>query len=332
MAYPGHVALVQQGATAITAWREAHPGERLHLAGVDLAGANLRGANLHGARLSGATLDRADLVGADLQHADLRAASLAEADLTGARLQHASLVRAHLARAHLRWARLPRAHLHGAYLHQAHLQEANLQRAYLVGTDLSGADLRGAYLERADLQWANLQETILSGARLQEANLHESVVGATIFGHTHLHGARGLDTCRHQAPSRLDVGTCACSGSLLTDFLRGCGWSEAQLGSLAGQRREPPMSACIERSLALPIDLEHEALPVRGVDLGVRERRRDCARGGRLRGRHRLWREGCEPREGYEDGPGAHVATVSPGAISTPAGARGCRRAALDAA
>ena len=252
MAHPEHVALVQQGATAIAAWRDAHPGERLHLAEADLAGANLRGANLHGARLSGAILDGADLVGANLQHADLRAASLVEADLTGARLQHASLVRAHLARARLPWARLPRAHLHGAYLHEAHLQEANLQRAYLVGTDLSGADLRGAYLERADLQWANLQETILRGARLQEANLHESVMGSTIFDHTHLHGARGLDTCRHQAPSPLDVGTYACSGSLPADFLRGCGWSDAQIASQAGQFREPPVSACIERSLTLP--------------------------------------------------------------------------------
>jgi uncharacterized protein YjbI with pentapeptide repeats len=251
-AHREHVALVQQGAAAIAAWREAHPGERLHLAEADLAGANLRGANLHGARLSGAILDGADLVGANLQHADLRAALLVESDLTGARLQHASLVRAHLARTHLCWARLPRAHLHGAHLQEAHLQEANLQRAYLVGTDLSGADLRGAYLERADLQWANLQEAILRGARLQEANLHESVVGSTIFGHTYLHGARGLDTCRHQAPSHLDVGTCTCSGSLPADFLRGCGWPDAQIASLAGQLQEPPVSACIERSLVLP--------------------------------------------------------------------------------
>ena len=129
MAHPEHVALVQQGAAAIAAWCEAHPGERLHLAEANLAGANLRGANLHGARLSGTILDGADLAGADLQHADLRAASLVEADLTGARLQHTSLVRALLARARLLWARLSHAHLHGAYLHKAHLQEANLQRA-----------------------------------------------------------------------------------------------------------------------------------------------------------------------------------------------------------
>lgn len=260
MAHPEHVSLVRQGATAIAAWREAHPGERLRLAQADLAGVDLRGANLHGARLSDAILDGADLVGANLQQADLRAASLVEADLTGARLQHASLVRAHLARARLLWARLLRAHLHGAHLHQAHLQEANLQRAYLVGTDLSGANLRGAYLERADLQWANLQETVLRGARLQEANLHESVVGSTIFGHTQLHDARGLDTCRHQAPSLLDIGTYACSGSLPVAFLRGCGWSETLSASLAGRFQEPSVSACIERSLALPTSYQEAGL------------------------------------------------------------------------
>jgi uncharacterized protein YjbI with pentapeptide repeats len=238
MADPEHVALVQQGATAIAAWREAHPGERLHLAQADLTGANLRGADLHGARLSAAILDGADLVGAILQQADLRAASLVEADLTGARLQHASLVRADLTRARLPWAHLPHAHLHGAHLHAAHLQEANLQWAYLVGADLQGADLRGADLQRADLQWANLQETMLYGARLQEANLHESVMGATLFVHTHLSGARELDTCRHQAPSCLDMGTCVCSGGLPTAFLRGCGWSDACIASLAGQLLE----------------------------------------------------------------------------------------------
>lgn len=252
-ARPEHVELVQQGTAAIAAWRDAHPGERLYLAQADLAGANLRGANLQGARLSEASLDGADLVGANLQQADLRAASLVEADLTGARLQHASLVRANLARARLPWARLLRAHLHGAYLHAAHLQEANLQQASLVSTNLVGADLCRAYLERADIQWANLQETILRGVRLHEANLHESVMGSTIFGHTHLLGARGLDTCRHQATSPLDVGTLACSGSLPANFLRGCGWSDALLDSLAGRLLEPPMLACIERSLVLPV-------------------------------------------------------------------------------
>ena len=75
-----------------------------------------------------------------------------------------------------------------------------------------------------------------------------------------LHGARGLDTCRHQDPSPLDVGTCACSGSLPADFLRGCGWSDALITSLAGRLLEPPVAACIERSLALPTAYQQAGL------------------------------------------------------------------------
>ena len=236
MANPEHVTLVQQGASAIAAWHEAHPGERLHLEQADLAGANLRGANLQGARLHEANLDAADLAGANLQRADLRAASLQEANLTGARLQHTSLVRANLARARLPWARLQRAHLHGTHLHEAHLQEANLQKAHLVSAHLVGADLSGAYLERADLHWANLYEANLTGARLHEANLHEIVVGHTTFSHTHLYGAQGLDTCRHQALSTLDVGTLACSGSLASGL-------SARLWLLGRADREPGRAA-----------------------------------------------------------------------------------------
>lgn len=251
-ANPEHVALVQRGTAAIASWCAAHPGERLHLEKADLTGANLRGANLQGARLQEALLDAADLSEANLQHADLRSASLLEANLTGARLQYASLVRANLAAARLPWARLQRAHLHGAHLQEAHLTEANLQKAYLVSANLVGADLHGAYLERADLQWANLHDANLTGARLHEVNLHESVVGHTTFGHTQLHGARGLDTCRHQAPSTLDIGTLACAGSLPAAFLRGCGCAEALVESLAQLLQERAVPAYIERSLVLP--------------------------------------------------------------------------------
>ncbi len=232
LANPEHVALVLQGAHAIAAWLETHPGERLHLAQADLTGANLRGAPLQGARLFEAVLDGADLTGADLQQADIRAASLVEADLTDACLHQASMVRADLTRACLTGARLARAHLHGAHLPEADLRQAQLQRAYLVSTELVGANLHGADLEQADLQWANLQAANLQDARLHGANLHESVVGATLFGHTYLHGAQGLETCRHQTASSLDVETLTCSGQLPDAFLRACGWSEARLNAL----------------------------------------------------------------------------------------------------
>ncbi|MGE3536584.1 MAG: pentapeptide repeat-containing protein [Candidatus Tectimicrobiota bacterium] len=231
LANPEHVALVRQGASAIAAWRAAHPGERLHLAQADLAGLDLRAADLREARLFEACCDGADLRGANLQRADLRAASLLEADLSAAQLQAASLVRANLSGARLPRACLVQAHLHGAHLYGADLQEANLQRAYLVSTELVRADLRGAVLQQADLQWANLQQADLRGTCLQAANLRESVLGATHFGQTMLHQAQGLESCRHQAPSRLDRATLACSGPLPAVFLRGCGWSEARRAS-----------------------------------------------------------------------------------------------------
>ncbi len=223
LAHPEHLALVRHGAAAIAAWRVAHPGERLQLAQADLAGVDLRGAPLHGARLSEADLTGADLTGADLRQADLRAALLMQADLTDAQLQRTSLVRANLASACLVRAQGVQAHVHGAHLHGAQLREANFQGAYLVGTDLRGADLRGADLQRADLQWANLANALLANTRLHEADLRQCVLGGTVFGHTRLRGARGLDTCRHQAPSALDRDTLAAAGDLPEAFVRGCG-------------------------------------------------------------------------------------------------------------
>jgi uncharacterized protein YjbI with pentapeptide repeats len=221
MANPEHVALVQQGAQ-------------------------------QGANLQEACLQEADLEGANLQHTRLRAAHLAGANLQHARLQHARLVKTNLEQARLQWARLHQAHLHGAHLQAARLQEANLQGAYLLWAYLVGAHLGGARLERADLQWANLQEANLAGAHLQEANLQEAVLGHTIFDHTNLNGVRGLDTCRHQGASALDLATLAQSGKLAEHFLRGCGYSEALLGSMAGLLQERPLQSAVERSVALP--------------------------------------------------------------------------------
>ncbi len=75
MANPDHVEIVKRGAAAITAWREAHPGEQLDLCGADLQGTKLQDAKLQDAdhrdtklqysNLNGANFDRALLDGAD---------------------------------------------------------------------------------------------------------------------------------------------------------------------------------------------------------------------------------------------------------------------------
>jgi uncharacterized protein YjbI with pentapeptide repeats len=260
MANPEHVELVKQGVEAIAAWRAAHPDGRLDLEKAELEGIQLCGANLQGARLHEAHLQGANLSAANLQHAGLRDAQLVGADLRGARLQRSRLVKTNLMQANLAWARFYRAHLHGVYLQEANLENANLQDAYLLWASLVQARLHGAYLDRAEMQWANLQAANLHQARLQGVNLQEAVVGHTGFEQTCLHGALGLDTCRHQAPSRFDVGSLARSGHLPEVFLTHCGWSpELVEQALTHVEASAPLGV-IERAVALPLAWQPSAV------------------------------------------------------------------------
>lgn len=106
MANPQHVAVVWQGAEAISQWRRDHPTQRLDLSGADLSGADLRGADLTGADLFGANLSGADLSGAGLFGADFFAANLIGANLIGANLFMANLFGADLTGANLKDATL----------------------------------------------------------------------------------------------------------------------------------------------------------------------------------------------------------------------------------
>ncbi len=126
MANPEHVAIVKQGAAAIAAWREGHPGERLDLHGANLDLTNLRGADLREVNLSLASLRKADLREADLNLANLIRANLGEANLHGVNLSLANL---------------RSASLEGADLRKADLSLANLSLTDLRGASLSGVDL-----------------------------------------------------------------------------------------------------------------------------------------------------------------------------------------------
>ena len=88
---------------------------------------------------------------------------------------------------------------------------------------LLGADLREANLSWADLRGANLSEAHLSGADLRGAHFSRARLGETVFGHSDLTGARGLEKCRHMVPSTLDHRTIAKPGELPLSFLRGVG-------------------------------------------------------------------------------------------------------------
>ncbi len=119
-------ALRRDGAAAIEAWREAHPGKAPDLSKADLSAADLKGADLKGADLSWANLGRdfteeTDLSGADLSGADLS------------------------------WARLDGIHLRGANLSGANLVGANLIESDLSGTNLSGSDISLAIFSDCDV-------------------------------------------------------------------------------------------------------------------------------------------------------------------------------------
>ncbi|MFH1417615.1 MAG: toll/interleukin-1 receptor domain-containing protein [Planctomycetota bacterium] len=169
MANDEHVNAVLQGARAIAAWRDQHPGGVL-----DLSGANLR---------------RADL---------------------------------------------PRANLNGADLREANLEWGDLRWADLIGADLSGVNLSRADFQKADLAGARLPRANLADANLEDANCRGVQFDSAICSHTRflnadLAGARGLAASKHVGPSVLDSETLMKSGHLPSQFLRGCGLSEAAI-------------------------------------------------------------------------------------------------------
>ena len=234
--------------------RGADLGEA-YLRGADLNLADLREANLTGADLTGADLNRADLRGTDLRETNLRGANLRgtdlsranlsgqelwrAADLTGAHLSGADLTGAHLTGAHLSGADFIGAHLTGidsarAVLSGADLREAKLTGAHLWGAELSSADLRGA-----DLREANLREANLRGAKLQKANLTGATLNETVFANVDLTQTLGLESCRHDGPSVLDIRTLIGSGQLPINFLRGCGVPETLITYLPSLSNQP---------------------------------------------------------------------------------------------
>jgi len=167
------------------------------------------------------------------QHRDLRpnlrGANLVKADLPGANLHDADLYKADLMGASLMGASLMGASLPDADLRQAKLMEANLREAKLIEANLTGADLMGADLMGASLMGANL-----TGASLSQVQLSQ-----TIFAYANLTAVRGLETCRHVAPSILDLLTIKRSGPLPLAFLRGCGLPDALIDYLPSLLNEP---------------------------------------------------------------------------------------------
>jgi uncharacterized protein YjbI with pentapeptide repeats len=156
---------------------------------------------------------------------DLAGANLRGADLTGA-----FLTRANLGRVDLAGANLGRAFLTGAFLTGANLRGANLGRVDLTGANLAGADLTEADLSRAFLTGADL-----TGADLSRVDLTGAHFSLTVFAENNLTSVKGLDTIRHQGPSRIDFRTVIFPRPILATFLRGAGSSESLIDALDGR-------------------------------------------------------------------------------------------------
>jgi len=139
-----------------------------------------------------------------------------------------------LSGANLRRADLVRANLNGAILRDANLEWADFRWADLIGADLSGANLARADLHKADLVGARLPRANLADSNLEDANCRGVEFDSVVFSHTRLlntdlGGAKGLATTKHNGPSVIDSETLMKSGHLPSEFLRGCGLSEAAI-------------------------------------------------------------------------------------------------------
>lgn len=205
MANPEHLGILSRGVEIWNRWRVENPHETTDLSGANLSGLNLEniylcGADLHSSNLSNTRLGEADLGPweYELEPAAFVATNLASSDLEGADLKGANLSHAYMAYANLR-----ETNLEGADLSSANLHDANLSRAVLIRADLSLTDLEDTIFEEAEIGWG------------------------TIFAHTDLSKARGLESIIHHYYSTIDINTIYYSrGNIPEVFLQGCGLPE----------------------------------------------------------------------------------------------------------
>ena len=209
MADPEHLARLVEGVETWNDWRRQAQRVWPDLSYTDLRGLiGLRGANLH----------RVDFRGSDLSGVDLCGTDLTDADFRGARL------RGVIAKTALSRANLGSADLEGSDLQQANLQSALCYQASFVMADLRGANLRGVNFQNAGLM---------------QANLTSASFGSTVFGSTNLARAQGLETCKHDGPSILDLNTLLLSPSLPLVFLQGCGLPDHLIAYLPSLLNQP---------------------------------------------------------------------------------------------
>jgi uncharacterized protein YjbI with pentapeptide repeats len=139
-----------------------------------------------------------------------------------------------LSGANLRRVDLVRADLNGSNIQDSNLEWADFRWADLIEADFSGANLARADFHKADLAGALLIKANLADSNLEDANCRGADFSSAVFSHTRLlntdlGGAKGLAAAKHRGPSVIDSETLAKSSHLPSEFLRGCGLSEAAI-------------------------------------------------------------------------------------------------------
>ena len=196
-----YIDLLNQGVETWNAWRGTHKDEI---------------PDLNGISLKRKKLCRINFSGCNLRNADLTKSRLIDADLSGCDLSYAKFTRSIVRGSDFTGANLTNSDLGLADIRRSRFQEADLQLATLRGANLYKTRLVNAKVIRTDFLGANLYQTDFTGAVLSE----------TVFADTNLSGTRGLVECRHSGPSIVDPRTLQSSGTLPTEFLRGCGLSD----------------------------------------------------------------------------------------------------------
>ena len=141
-------------------------------------------------------------------------------------------VRFDLSGANLRRAVLEHTDLNGADFSNAVMVWTDLRWADLKGANFTGTNLERADFHKADMQNANLKDAVLLNTNFEDTNLTGATFENAEFGHTRMYNtdigdADGLSTARHAGPSILDMESISKSGYLPSEFLKGCGLSDA---------------------------------------------------------------------------------------------------------
>ena len=184
-------------------------------------------------------------IGRESEHVDIVSQGSEAIEIWRAKNLH---IRFDLQGVNLRRADLVKANLNDADLRAANLEWADLRWADLINADLSEANLSRADFHKADLTDAKLQKVNLSNTNFEDANLFGADLNEASFFHTRLintdlSGVKGLNTSQHIGPSIIDQETLEKSGYLSTEFLRGCGLSDATIRAAHAYDKESLLSS-----------------------------------------------------------------------------------------